>query len=414
MMSTTMKDYRTGAVVILPILLFLLIPGVPGMASESAAAAGEPATNWTDKSTVTAPVMGSSSDGDANQGRVSQDLGDYPVEGLARDQQQEAGGGANGGISEIWSKIRHLRQKVRLKEEDEPVSGDYVDDRPKDSQESYATTTTTAASPTKAPAGSRKQNGTKPFRIQASGSRNKSNKTSQALDKNATTIPFLEAERISSMDPLTMNNKDPVAQQQKTAKPGTPPVRPRSTTTASTTTSTPTTTTGPPRLENKFLGMKEDEEFVEDSTAPDPVEDLELYESGGGGGGGSESDPSSDDEDEDSAGSLDDPNAFGQENKPNLDIVTKFLRIVESQHLLGENCTAGTDFNLGEGVVDRYAQERFRLEAEVAVNRANWLTRLWKYADLRVLHSEYLLHANLYSMIEMDEDIFAAGNCYDK
>lgn len=38
------------------------------------------------------------------------------------------------------------------------------------------------------------------------------------------------------------------------------------------------------------------------------------------------------------------------------DVVTKFLRIVESQHELGENCTAGTDLNLGDGVVDRYAQ----------------------------------------------------------
>jgi len=36
---------------------------------------------------------------------------------------------------------------------------------------------------------------------------------------------------------------------------------------------------------------------------------------------------------------------------------------------------AGTSLNLGEGVVDRYAQDRFRVEAEVAVNRANMLTR---------------------------------------
>lgn len=57
------------------------------------------------------------------------------------------------------------------------------------------------------------------------------------------------------------------------------------------------------------------------------------------------------------------------------DVVTRFLQIVESQHLLGANCTAGTALNLGEGVVDRYAQERFRVEAEVAVNRANMLTR---------------------------------------
>ncbi|KAL2743114.1 unconventional prefoldin RPB5 interactor-like protein isoform X1, partial [Vespula maculifrons] len=97
-----------------------------------------------------------------------------------------------------------------------------------------------------------------------------------------------------------------------------------------------------------------------------------------------------------------------------VDIVTRFLRIIENQHLLGENCTAGTDLNLGEGVVDRYAQERFRLEANLAVNRANMLTRLWKYAPEVMLSSEYLLHASVLSMVEFDEDIFAAGNCYDK
>lgn len=97
-----------------------------------------------------------------------------------------------------------------------------------------------------------------------------------------------------------------------------------------------------------------------------------------------------------------------------VDIVTRFLRIVESQHLLGENCTAGTDLNLGEGVVDRYAQERFRVEADVAVNRANMLTRLWKYSDPNVVITEYLLHASVFSMVEFDDDIFAAGNCYDQ
>ncbi|KAK9497332.1 hypothetical protein O3M35_004671 [Rhynocoris fuscipes] len=93
------------------------------------------------------------------------------------------------------------------------------------------------------------------------------------------------------------------------------------------------------------------------------------------------------------------------------DNLTRLLRTVEQQ--LGDNCTAGTDLNLGEGVVDRYAQERFQIEAEVAVNRANMLTRLWKYAPETVLNSEYLLHAGLFSMVEFDEDIFAAGNCYD-
>lgn len=97
-----------------------------------------------------------------------------------------------------------------------------------------------------------------------------------------------------------------------------------------------------------------------------------------------------------------------------VDIVTRFLRIVESQHLLGENCTAGTALNLGEGVVDRYAQERFRVEADVAVNRANMLTRLWKSTDHGAVMSEYFLHASVFSMVEFDDDIFAAGNCYDQ
>ncbi|KAJ6641293.1 hypothetical protein Bhyg_06229 [Pseudolycoriella hygida] len=67
-----------------------------------------------------------------------------------------------------------------------------------------------------------------------------------------------------------------------------------------------------------------------------------------------------------------------KKNRMNLkqgrDLLTKFLQIVETQHLLGSNCTAGTALNLGEGVVDRYAHDRFRVEAEIAVNRANMLT----------------------------------------
>lgn len=76
---------------------------------------------------------------------------------------------------------------------------------------------------------------------------------------------------------------------------------------------------------------------------------------------------------------FDDLDEVSRANRKSLikgqDVVTTFLRIVESQHLLGANCTAGTALNLGEGVVDRYAQDRFRVEAEIAVNRANMLTR---------------------------------------
>ncbi|XP_063239014.1 uncharacterized protein LOC134540286 [Bacillus rossius redtenbacheri] len=135
-----------------------------------------------------------------------------------------------------------------------------------------------------------------------------------------------------------------------------------------------------------FVDQDEQEEVLGDPGDPPSTETSEDQEEEAGGGG-------------DGAG---------------VDVVTRFLRIVESQHLLGDNCTAGTDLHLGEGVVDRYAQERFRLEAEVAVNRANWLTRLWKYAEPRVLASEYLLHASLFSVVEFDDDIFAAGNCYDQ
>lgn len=30
------------------------------------------------------------------------------------------------------------------------------------------------------------------------------------------------------------------------------------------------------------------------------------------------------------------------------------------------------------------------------------------------MNSEYLLHASIYSMVEFNQNIFAAGNCYDK
>ncbi|KAI5711237.1 hypothetical protein M8J75_015337 [Diaphorina citri] len=42
------------------------------------------------------------------------------------------------------------------------------------------------------------------------------------------------------------------------------------------------------------------------------------------------------------------------------------------------------------------------------------LTRLWKYAAPEVVHSEYMMHAGVISMVEFDADIFAAGNCYDQ
>jgi len=47
---------------------------------------------------------------------------------------------------------------------------------------------------------------------------------------------------------------------------------------------------------------------------------------------------------------------FGQQQQHYRNKANSLLRIVESQQQLGGNCTAGTDLNMGEGVVDRYAQ----------------------------------------------------------
>ena len=49
----------------------------------------------------------------------------------------------------------------------------------------------------------------------------------------------------------------------------------------------------------------------------------------------------------------------------------------------------------------------------MAVNFANWQTRMWKFAPEVVGNSEFLLHTNILTIIRFDEDIFAGGNCYD-
>lgn len=48
--------------------------------------------------------------------------------------------------------------------------------------------------------------------------------------------------------------------------------------------------------------------------------------------------------------------AGNRQQQYHRDKANQLLRIVESQQQLGGNCTAGTDLNMGEGVVDRYAQ----------------------------------------------------------
>ena len=344
---------------------------------------------------------------------------DYPVDDVS---------------SQVWSKIRHLHQKVRLKgeeadqeEEDastfkygyddetgpgpsKTLSSSKIPTTIKSPQEHGRTKPLSPIQPSLPPspplAQTKSNNNDKDavatnkpmYRLPASGTRKSKLLAAAASSASA------EKEKGFAM----LNGLDPKAERMGASV--------KKTATTTTSTAAPTqqqqmTTSGAPRLENKLMAMSGGGYGDGgDSYDNDDESSTALY--GLEGDGSTSSDEFS--LETEAAESDDDPEAYEEANKPNLDIVTKFLRIVESQHLLGDNCTAGTDFNLGEGVVDRYAQERFRLEGDVAVNRANWLTRLWKYADRQVLESEYLLHVNLYSMIEMDEDIFAAGNCYDK
>ena len=94
------------------------------------------------------------------------------------------------------------------------------------------------------------------------------------------------------------------------------------------------------------------------------------------------------------------------------DVVDKFLSIVDQYEQNKDNCTPGTEFNLGEGVVAQYGVKRFKAQALAAVNRANLLTRLWKGAPRSLLRSEYFFYTQVRNLVESDNDIFAAGNCY--
>ncbi|XP_071083633.1 probable G-protein coupled receptor CG31760 isoform X2 [Haliotis cracherodii] len=99
--------------------------------------------------------------------------------------------------------------------------------------------------------------------------------------------------------------------------------------------------------------------------------------------------------------------------QPELDVVEQFLEVVEQYQTGKENCTPGTHYNLGKGVIRQYGLKRFKRQAMVAVNRANFLTRIWMQAADAVTRSEYLFYTQVRSMVEGDPDIFAAGNCYD-
>jgi G protein-coupled receptor 158 len=39
---------------------------------------------------------------------------------------------------------------------------------------------------------------------------------------------------------------------------------------------------------------------------------------------------------------------------------------------------------------------------------------MWKYGTDTIASSEFLLYSSLIEMLEFDDDVFAAGNCYDQ
>ncbi|XP_078607606.1 putative G-protein coupled receptor CG31760 [Branchiostoma floridae x Branchiostoma japonicum] len=99
-------------------------------------------------------------------------------------------------------------------------------------------------------------------------------------------------------------------------------------------------------------------------------------------------------------------------SSPDVDIVDRFLHYVEEVERNKHNCSAGTSLNLGEGVVLDYGRKRFRAQALVAVNRANFLTRLWKDNIPNIVDSEGFFFEAVRSMVEADGALFGAGNCY--
>ncbi|XP_076449182.1 putative G-protein coupled receptor CG31760 [Babylonia areolata] len=108
------------------------------------------------------------------------------------------------------------------------------------------------------------------------------------------------------------------------------------------------------------------------------------------------------------------PGERGEEGETDKDVVQKFLEQVEKYEKNKANCTAGTHHNLGKGVIKQYGLNRFKAQALVAVNRANFLSRIWKEGNPQLLASEYFFFTQVRSMVEGDPEIFAAGNCYDQ
>jgi len=102
------------------------------------------------------------------------------------------------------------------------------------------------------------------------------------------------------------------------------------------------------------------------------------------------------------------------EHAPVNDTIAYFLETIEKYASKKSDCTPGTEFNLGKGVIQQYGINKFKRQALLGVNRANLLTRIWKNSPQGLLDSDYFFYSQVANMLEGDPDCFAAGNCYDQ
>ena len=98
----------------------------------------------------------------------------------------------------------------------------------------------------------------------------------------------------------------------------------------------------------------------------------------------------------------------------NGDIVQMFLYYVEKIESNIDHCKKGTwEVSLDRGAVS-YGPSRYKMQAHKTVDWANFYTRIWKNSELsKIDPKEELFFNAVVSIVENDDDIFAAGNCYD-
>ncbi|KAI3386503.1 hypothetical protein SNEBB_005303 [Seison nebaliae] len=100
-----------------------------------------------------------------------------------------------------------------------------------------------------------------------------------------------------------------------------------------------------------------------------------------------------------------------------IDKIGKFLNLLKRIEDNKHNCKLGTDEMLGDEFETHYGVQRFRREAQVAVTRANVLTDFWKNRypfKLTLMERIDLFYLMVRRMVDANENIYAAGNCYDE